>query len=664
METVNLLFGTHNSQPAGSDDYQFEKAYQEAYKPFLTVLYNFPQIRVVLHYSGILLEWLEKNHPEFLMLLNEMVKRKQVELLGGGFYDPILPMIPGPDRIGQIELLTTFIRKRFGKRPRGCWITQQIYEPSLVYMLNSSGMDYIFLEDSQFREAGAEEEELAVPCITEDQGKIINVYPVSSAFHSLVPYEDPEQVIKTIAKFGEKRETVVLSIIKRGEDYGLLNKTGKLCYQDGWFERFFSLLIENQDIELVNPGTFLKNYIPENKRYFPCTVFTDGAQIPESKEESGRRDKSGCFKKPLFRQILTKYEESNLLYAKMIYTNILVNQIRGDKYRKKTAREELWRGQCNNAYGYHFPGGIYSSKLRKAAYNALIEAEKITHEKGIFIPSIIAVDFDMDGRKEYLYQGNDLNAYIHEKGGILFELDYLPKCWNYLDSMSRYIEPAAENASSEKMVEDKYLRKSFIDHFFLKNESIEKFDSMEYREAGGFIHTFYSVKDFDRDHKRIKLQAENMVGFEDAGRNIEIVKSYSFNGDTIHVDYHVTNKDEKEFTSIFGVEINLALASKGLESQRIYNTSKQKSMEVGVDPNEVKDVRELTINDIPNEVEIKFNIDKAADIWVLPVETVTPGENGLETNYQSTSFVPRWQIKLKPGDSWENTLALSFSHNE
>ena len=53
------------------------------------------------------------------MLINDMVKRKQLELLGGGFYDPILPVIPNSDRSGQIEALTTYLRKHFGKRPRG-----------------------------------------------------------------------------------------------------------------------------------------------------------------------------------------------------------------------------------------------------------------------------------------------------------------------------------------------------------------------------------------------------------------------------------------------------------------------------------------------------------------------------------------------------------------
>jgi len=95
MSKLKLIFGTYNSKPVGSYDYQFEEAYQKAYKPFLTSLNEFQNIQVVLHYSGILLKWFEEKHPEFLMLINDMVERKQVELIGGGFYEPVLSIIPG-----------------------------------------------------------------------------------------------------------------------------------------------------------------------------------------------------------------------------------------------------------------------------------------------------------------------------------------------------------------------------------------------------------------------------------------------------------------------------------------------------------------------------------------------------------------------------------------
>ncbi|MCK4817073.1 4-alpha-glucanotransferase, partial [bacterium] len=90
MKQIRLIFGTHNSLPISNDKKLLESVYQKAYKPFISVLNRFPHIPVVLHYSGYLLEWIERKHPEFIMLLTEMVKRKQVEFLTGGFYEPVL----------------------------------------------------------------------------------------------------------------------------------------------------------------------------------------------------------------------------------------------------------------------------------------------------------------------------------------------------------------------------------------------------------------------------------------------------------------------------------------------------------------------------------------------------------------------------------------------
>ena len=80
------------------------------------------------------------------MLLREMVRRRQMEPLGGGFYTPALPIIPALDRVGQIEKLTTELRVRFGTRPRGVWLADCVWEPSLPHSLVGAGMEYAFLD--------------------------------------------------------------------------------------------------------------------------------------------------------------------------------------------------------------------------------------------------------------------------------------------------------------------------------------------------------------------------------------------------------------------------------------------------------------------------------------------------------------------------------------
>ncbi|HFE52168.1 MAG TPA: hypothetical protein ENK07_01925, partial [Bacteroidetes bacterium] len=98
--TVYLAIGIHNHQPVGNFDFVFEDAYQRAYLPFLEALEKHPGIRVAQHYTGILLEWIERHHPDFLDRLGALVKRGQIEMMTGGFYEPILPIIPDRDKLG------------------------------------------------------------------------------------------------------------------------------------------------------------------------------------------------------------------------------------------------------------------------------------------------------------------------------------------------------------------------------------------------------------------------------------------------------------------------------------------------------------------------------------------------------------------------------------
>ena len=93
-KTINLIFGIHNHQPVGNFDNVFEDSYEKAYKPFIDVLENFPEIKISYHISGPLLKWMLNKKPEFIDRLKNMVKLKQIEIIAGGFYEPILAIIP------------------------------------------------------------------------------------------------------------------------------------------------------------------------------------------------------------------------------------------------------------------------------------------------------------------------------------------------------------------------------------------------------------------------------------------------------------------------------------------------------------------------------------------------------------------------------------------
>lgn len=653
MKRINLIFGTTNSQPVGLAGDELERVYQNAYKPFLQVLYHSADIPLTLHYSGTLLEWLDKHHSEFTDVLSEMVGRKQVELLGGGFHTPIFSLIPRVDRIGQVEGLTTHIRKRFGKRPRGAWITEHVWEPSLAYTLKNSGMEYVLLDDYHFHTAGFTEEMFLHPCLTEDQGKTIVVFPVSRELRRLFLAEDPQKMIDHLATLAGEDSTRVVALMVDGERLLEIADGTTELHRSGWLADFAKLLEENsQWIHPVHPSRYLRSVTPRNRGYFPPTAYHRMRRWNDKDSEEGY---AGDFE--YFRQFLTRYPESNMLYAKMQYTHVLVNQIRGDKYRKQAAREELWRGQCHVAYWHGPSAGIYNSRLRKRVYSCLIEAEKVTRERGIFIPSILTLDFDMDGLAEYLFQGQDLNAYVHLVGGRLFELDYLPKAWNYLDTFGRYSEDYHSDPDASS---DGCSRDAFMDHFVASDETLAGYASGHFDERGAFLSTIYQVDECKRDQHELVLSASAAVrGDDDTERTVELIKKYKFRRSALTVYYTLVNVSPDKLTATFAPEINLSPLSDDVAALQVYvRPGRGKRLEVGPDPNEVEGATEVLLEDSTTNLALTVSFQAKCDIWSVPIRTVSRSHDRMVTTYQGSSFLPRWALDLEPGQRWENRVVI------
>jgi alpha-amylase len=672
MKQIQFVFGVHNSQPVGTPSEHVETAYQSSYKPTVRLFYNDTTVPVTLHYSGVLLSWLEEHHSEFMDVLSELVSAKKVELLGGGFYDPVLSLIPRADRLGQIESMTTFLRKRFGRRPRGAWITEHVWEPALASTLKNSGMDYIFLDDNHFLTGGLIGEGLMKPCLTEDQGKTIVVFPISHTLRGYLLREPPERLIEELAKLASNDQDCVVCMIYEGERFGYWANSYDTEYSMDWLRRFLQLVEENSDwLVPTLPSRYLKAHAPKKRAYFPSTSYDEmmyWVLTPDRQRSfDGLRarldpgeNRNGYLFGGFFRQFLTRYPESNLLYAKMQYTHVLVNQIRGDKYRKQTARDELWKGQCHNAYWHGRPGGLYLNHLRKHAYASLIEAEKITREKGIFIPSIISLDFDMDGQEEYLFQGHDINAYVHRRSGHLLELDYLPASWNYLDTLGR--RPESYHGETEKARGyDSYPRKAFIDHFFDSKTTIEDFSVNQYRERSDFVGDAYTVKGYNRNGHELGLAASGLVETEAGRFEVTLEKTYRFRAATVSVDYRIENGSREPLELIFGSEVNLAFVSASVSDLRIYVEGEKKKLdEIGPEPHSVASARSVRFEDMRNSLALSLSLSEPAELWSLPIETAAKSPMGIKVYYQGSCALPRWRVSVEPGQSKSLGLILEI----
>ena len=132
MSHIFLGLAIHNHQPIGNFPWVFEDSYRHAYLPMIEALQRHPSVKVSLALQRLSFDWITEKHPEFIDYLKELTVKGQAEIIGGGYYEPILPSIPDADKLGQISRMADFIQNVFTVRPRGMWLAERVWEPDLA----------------------------------------------------------------------------------------------------------------------------------------------------------------------------------------------------------------------------------------------------------------------------------------------------------------------------------------------------------------------------------------------------------------------------------------------------------------------------------------------------------------------------------------------------
>jgi hypothetical protein len=639
---LTLIIGSHNHIPYGTGDDKIERFYSKKLKPFITALNKFPKIQAVLHHSGFLLQWLEKSHSAYLSLIEDLVARKQVELLGGAFYEPLLPLLPLTDKLGQIEMMTTYIRKEFGKRPPGCWLPALAWDQSLTGILHNSGIGYTFLREEQFVRAGLSGEALYTPHITEDQGKIITVFPISSRltrnFTSGKLSHTVEQLAREIPSGGRR----IVSVFP--EQWSL--KSGDVQETEESLFRLFEELSQCESFaDFDTPAKLCKDRQGLSKAYFPDSL--EGEPADDSSGEDG-----GYQIDFYPRQFLITYPEANGIYAKMMFTHVLINQLRGDKSRKRSARESLWKAQGLDSFYRRPGGGIYLNTVRNAAYRALLGAEKITREKGVFIPSLMTLDFDLDGEDEYLFQDEYINCYVKPLGAGIFELDYLPKTWNYLATL----EIRKESAASGRF------RTGFAD--FLAPSGFPP-EALAAGRPPGFpgrccVLERYEVLAADKARRQACFRLPPNTALPLG--SVEIEKTYHLKKDSLSVAYLLTNRSDKVIRFNFVPRLDLSFPGEGESHQRILKSGGEAKDALSGAEGTIPNTSGVEFRDLKNEVTLTLESDRNFDAIIRSVRVSCPVYGRDVSLYQSTCILPVNAVVLQGEASWKTEYRLKFSH--
>ncbi|WP_437201481.1 alpha-amylase/4-alpha-glucanotransferase domain-containing protein [Planctomicrobium sp. SH664] len=706
---IRLVFAIHDHQPVGNFDGVFEQAYRDAYEPFFDVADEFPEIPITLHISGSLLEWLEAHRPEYLDRIRGYVQAGRVELLGGPFFEPILSSIPGRDRVGQIRQYTEHLSQLFETRIRGMWVPERVWEPTFASDIVDAGIEYTILDDSHFRYAGLSEDRLHGYYITENEGRLLKIFPDDETLRYTIPWSKPKETVAYLRKLADLYPGTVVSFGDDGEKFGSWPGTQEHVYEKGWLRDMFAELRKNSDwLKVVTMGQAVDEVPPQGKIYLPNASYremTEWALPAEQQTEyhelvtTLQKTEEWETIKPFlragfWRNFLVKYPESNEMYCRSREVSDRLEALQTSSGAREKAdlflqaRMDLYRGQCNCPYWHGAFGGLYLPHLRNAIYRHLIAADTAVEQlmgRPARWVDISAEDYNLDARKEVRLSGDRLVAYLAPaRGGHLYELDVRANQVNLLATLNRRPEPYHQKvieaagvteevddvafnkhegvrfkqANLDRMIAyDRWPRKSLVDHFLRPGTTLEDFRHGN-GGIGDFILGVYETR-MRRSDDRVEavMSREGRLG-DHWIRVDKTVALHAAAGSQLEITYQLSQLPPGEEIH-FGVEFNFAAMAAGQRDRYYYNS-------LGSQIGPLETVQSLPpgmrigLVDEWLGIDVSLELTQSAEFWTFPIQTVSQSEGGFELVHQSCAVIPHWKFVANEIGKWEVRLQLTI----
>ncbi len=703
---VRLCLALHNHQPVGNFDNVIEQAYEDSYLPFLEMFEEQRSLAISLHISGPLALWLTGNRPEYMARVRALVARDRIEIIGGAFYEPILTMIPSRDRRGQINRYRQWLNQQFETTVRGMWIPERVWEACLVSDIADAGIEYTILDDYHFRCAGLGDDQLHGDYVTEDQGRVLRVFPGSEQLRYLIPFREPQESMDYLRQIAVQWPGTTVVFADDGEKFGTWPETRQHVYDNGWLQRFFDALAANSDwLQCTTLQQALSNSIPRGKVWLPAASYREMTEwslpvkkqiqydhlVHELQDDARWPDLRPYLRGGFWRNFKQKYSETAEMYARMMHTSQCVEDALvklGNEPLLEQARDHLYQAQCNCPWWHGAFGGVYLPHLRNAVFHHLILADNLLDRCLTQKPatSIEAADFNFDLSTEVRLANENLIAWLAPAmGGHLYELDIRSIGHNLLATMQRrpeaYHEKVLKGPGSrtdgaasihdrvvfkqeglEQLLQyDTHPRKSLVDHFWPLDCTSTEFQSGHARELGDFVCGVYESRiRRGADRNQLKMSRHGVVD----GRPVQIIKAVTLDhgSSTLEMAW-VLEGLPLDAPLRFGIEFNFAGMPAGVDDRYFSDAKGGRIGQLG-ESLDLTNCTGIGLSDEWLRLSARLIWDRPGDLWTFPIAAVSQSESGFERIHQSVVVQPTWLVSADANGRWAVKIKLHIRTND
>ena len=656
--TTKLLFGIHMHQPVDNFDWVIKHGVEVCYGPFFEVMSKYPEFRFSVHCSGWLMEQIEELHPKLHKQIMTLAKNGSIEFFSAGYYEPILSVIPSEDRVTQINMLNDSIKSDFKQTPKGLWLTERVWESSLIPDLNKAGIKYTVMDDYHFQCAGFDEDILDGYYMSEEGGNEIGLFPISKKLRYAIPFLNVDSAIKAIKSFDRKENSAAI-IFDDAEKFGMWPGTYEWVYEKGWLDTFVQAVLSDETIQTMHYGEYYEQERTRGIAYLPNVSYSemgewslradDALKLEALKKEMGheRYEKEGVkfLKGGIWKNFFVKYEESNRMHKRTLELS------KARKGVNKAAFDAaLCKAQTNDALWHGVFGGLYLPNLRDNAYTYIIEAENVRYGK----KSVLVSDQnELDGYdKVKAVTAKYIFRFDGAHGGQLVEFDMRKACFNWQNTLTRRKEayhqrllngdqeeeivPAEEGIDTihhaamkvdgslrDAIIYDWYLKNSFVDHISDANFNGDNFRYCNFREFGDFSNQAFEVQ---LDKNKVTFSRDGGLYFPEKVP-ARLKKSYTpnINGFDFIIDLSTEAKGRFNYV----LEHNFHFAD--------YESVTINGVHLSEDGS-VMQTKRLEIYDSHLKQNIIIELDEICDIYYFQLKTLSQSEHGFDLSIQGISF--------------------------
>lgn len=477
--------GIYSQLPAGTSNLVLERLLDETLTPLLQSLYRNPDEKIVFCLSGFEMEWIESNHPEINVLINSLSRRGQIDFLSTSFNGVCLELLPPNERASEIERTSTFIRRRYSKRPSGFWAFQQMWNSGYIATIDLCSLSYAAI--SVTPNGAPLSRQKKNPFIMSQFGKSSLIFPTNDEVSKLIQdlylnKKSTEDALTDISRLRIDRNCIM--------DYVMINMDQLIYDGINGFQVISAILDryhqKNFDSRLPDSKYLISNEVIYNG-YLPSGIY-------------GYDLRTAC-NSP--NELILSNNSYRGYYQLLDKIRNLVKVSLSERTVKKEINNVLTR--CLSAFPFVFDCDGCTS--RYTVEKGFFEAVNIMKAKGVAFP--LEIDIDDDTYDELIFHEEDILVIFDSKGGSISTL------------MSQKCLPNFKRYSSIPIFSD----------------SLNTLTSKEFRLDG----KRYSMESQDKVNSIVRFRLER---FCKEGIDISLTKEFRIRKNSFSISINIHNNSD------------------------------------------------------------------------------------------------------------------------